>query len=187
MDDRLNLNPYDVMFLGLSFDIAGGVALASGFILKGFHEVLRESRSTYGYNRPLLRSQLTQRGDACAGALLLAFGFVLQMYAYFHGGLTTKQYGYIDRPTHLVAVFVVVIAPLAIALVLGARWLALRSLAQFENQLRDPTASDFAPRAGDKGYLDTLALEIGTQRLPGETDEMMAARMTKIRAEKGPS
>jgi hypothetical protein len=32
-------NPYDVMFLGLSFDIAGGIALASGFMLKRLDDI----------------------------------------------------------------------------------------------------------------------------------------------------
>ena len=39
---------YGVMFLGLSFDIAGGVVLASGFILKGFDAILKESGTTFG-------------------------------------------------------------------------------------------------------------------------------------------
>ena len=169
------------MFLGLSFDIAGGIALASGFISKRLGDVFRESRTYFGYNRPLLISALQQRGDAWAGASLLALGFGLQMFAYFHG-LTTGTFGYVNSPARL-GLLLLIVGPLAMVLVFACRRGSLRSLKRFEIALADPSAPPIEPIPGDPGHLDTIARQLGVSRLSGESDQAMADRLTIIRAE----
>ena len=131
----------------------------------------------------MLNSQLAQRGDARAGATLLTVGFALQMFAYFHSDLSATIFGYIDQPRYFVAVFLLV-AALSYALMKGARWHSRRSLAAYENQLRNPQAPAFAPKPDDKRYLDGVAAELGASRLPGETEPEFADRLTRIRDEK---
>lgn len=179
----MNPNPYDVMLLGLSFDIAGGWVLASGFMTKHIESVFRESRSTYGYNDALIKSALQQRADAWTGAVLLTFGFLMQMYAYFHGGLTAKTFGWIDGAARLAAAVVVVVVPISSALFFALRWNAKRTFARYDDQITNPSAPAIAPIAGDPEHLDVIARAMGASRLAGETDDDMAARLTRIRTE----
>ena len=176
------MNPYDVIFVGLSFDIAGGFALASGFMLKRPTDTFRESRNYYGYNLFLIKSSMLQRAEAWAGALLLALGFVLQMYGYFHGGVTAKDFGIINSEVRLLELLLVV-GLLSTLWVLGWRHVAKRKFRRFQAQLYDPAMPPISPRPEDPDHLDSMASLMGASRLDAESEEAFAKRLTAIRAE----
>jgi hypothetical protein len=69
----------DVALFGLALDISGAVLLARGFMVKTLPEMSYESATFFGRNVFLLRSGLLQRTEAWGGAILLFFGFVLQI------------------------------------------------------------------------------------------------------------
>ena len=74
-----------VAICGMIFDVLGAVILARTFFVKRPHEVFRELRSFGHWDFPvtvgarnLLVSWLVQSWEAKTGAVILAFGFVLQ-------------------------------------------------------------------------------------------------------------
>jgi hypothetical protein len=71
--------PYDLILVGLFVDVAGGVVLASSFMLKSPVEAADEVATRSGQNIPLFRSAIFQRAEAWYGATLLSTGFGLQL------------------------------------------------------------------------------------------------------------
>jgi hypothetical protein len=66
---------------GLILDVAGGIAIASGFIFKRAHERQEEAGSYFNWNPPLEASLAMQSADAWTGAVLLTLGFAGQLAA----------------------------------------------------------------------------------------------------------
>jgi hypothetical protein len=63
----------------LLLDIAGGLTLASAFILKRPSSLRAESRSYVGYNPSFFLSLAKQTADAWVGGFLLSVGFLGQL------------------------------------------------------------------------------------------------------------
>lgn len=90
------IHSYDWIIGGLTLDVAGGLILAKGFMLKRIDDVVRESRTTSGGNASLVRSALHQRSEAILGGSLLALGFAAQVWGNFHGGPAANELGWIN-------------------------------------------------------------------------------------------
>jgi hypothetical protein len=88
------MHPYDWIILGLSLDVAGGLTLAKGFMLKRMDDIMRESRTHFGRNSFLVKAGLMQKAEATVGGTLLAAGFGAQLVGTFVGGPAANELGH---------------------------------------------------------------------------------------------
>jgi hypothetical protein len=85
------IHPYDLIFTGLVFDIAGALMLAKGFMFKNARVAFYESLVLFGGNSHSLKSAIFQRAEACVGGLFLALGFILQIWGNLEHSMSRIQ------------------------------------------------------------------------------------------------
>jgi hypothetical protein len=116
------VNPYDFILTGLTLDVAGGLMLAKGFMLKGLKVIVREGVTRSGGNGAFVTSALLQQSEAWLGGTLLTLGFGAQMWGNLHGGPSVNDLGYINSPSRLAVLGVVVAAVSYVAMWVGHRY-----------------------------------------------------------------
>ncbi len=97
-------NPYDLAFIGLSIDMAGGVVLALSFMLKTPVDAADEAATRSGQDMALFWSAIFQRSEAWCGALLLAVGFLLELAGNFENAAGPSELGILHSRSRVVVV-----------------------------------------------------------------------------------
>jgi hypothetical protein len=170
------IHPYDWIFTGLVFDIAGAVILAKGFMFKKPKVAFYESRTMFGGNPHVLKSALLQRAEAWVGGAFLAFGFILQMWGNLDGGVTATDLGRVNSLGRVLALLIAVFV---------FAWISLR-LTQYRARtvfyriwFQDYTGKPLTVPPGDPTWLDRQAVLLDIPRQRQESD---ASLLTRVQA-----
>lgn len=170
------MHPYDLIFLGLAFDIAGALLLAKGFMFKGIREAHAESLMIWGGNSHIVRSQLLQRAEAQVGAFFLIAGFGLQIWGNLHGGIAANQPGWIDSVPRLIIIALATAILASAALALARRYALVQFYKLFFAANR--TAPAEIPK-DDKTWFERQAVILRLPRRANETDNDFFVRLSQ--------
>ena len=170
----MNVQPYDIIFLGLACDIVGAVILAKGFMLKEARAAFYESQTVFGANSHLLKSALLQRAEAQIGALFLVLGFALQIWGNLHGGIAAIEPGWLNSTPRVLAMLFCVAGLSFLCLQVG---LSRARAALYEIFFRNYKGGKLTVPEGDATWLDRMAQLVDLKRKPNEPDVDLLARV----------
>jgi hypothetical protein len=177
------IHPYDWIFTGLVFDIAGALMLAKGFMFKNPRVAFYESLVLFGGNSHCLKSALFQRAEACVGGLFLAHGFILQMWGNLDGGVTATDLGWVNSLGRVLALLIAVGVFAVMCLTLAHCRARTTFLWQF---FGEDTEETLTVPPDDPTWLDRRAVLLDIRRQRQESDASLLARVqvkhTKLRA-----
>lgn len=177
------MHPFDLIFIGLALDVAGALALAKSFMLKDPQDAYYEGLPVLGGNNSLLKSALSQRGEARVGGSLLVVGFLLQMWGNLHGGIAATEPGWINSTSRMITV--AILAGIAAA---GLLWLAGRQarIAFYRIFFRNYAGqTKLHPIQDDATWFDRTGRLYDMKRKTSESDEAFLARLEQRRIELG--
>jgi hypothetical protein len=176
------LNASDLTLIGLLVDVAGACVFASSIMSRTPAIAADESTNRSGGNNAVFRSAIFQRSEAWCGLTLLVFGFFLQVVGSYQNAATQSGVGVLNSApmVGVVAVgvwFICYLLWLVFHLDAQERFLEHIFAGTSEEVWNQPVSAESAPRT---------ARMWGVRRLPDETAEQLAERLTRVKLELGP-
>jgi hypothetical protein len=175
-------HPYDLIFTGLVFDIAGALILAKGFMFKNPRVAFYESLVLFGGNNHFLKSALLQRDEAWVGGLLLISGFGFQIWGNLDGGVAATDLGRVNSLCRVLALLIAV-GVFALMCLTLAHWHARTAFHRILFQ--DYTGEPLTVPPDDRTWLDRRAVLLNIRRQRHESDAALLARVQAKHAKLG--
>jgi hypothetical protein len=168
------IHPYDLIFTGLDFDIAGTLILAKGLMFKNPTDAFYESRTIMGGNYHVLKSALLQRAEARVGGAFLTFGFGLQIWGNLDGGVAVTDLGWVNSWRRVLAVLIAI----GIFAVMSLKFEPWRTRSTFRQQYYEQdTPETLTVPKNDPTWLHRRAVLLDIRRRRHESDAWLLARV----------
>jgi hypothetical protein len=171
------LKPYDLIFVGLFIDVAGAFVLASSFMMKTPVDAADEAATRFGQNIALFRSAIFQRAEAWCGAMLLGFGFALQLIGNYQNASATAGLGVLNTWQRVGGAGIVLWA-IAWLLLMAFR---LDAQERFLEHVFASLPPEQMNAAVPPGSAFRMARLWGVRPMPNEGAEELAVRLTEFR------